>query len=96
MNNSREVVRVGREGWFPREVVSDVPRVTATGNETVLVEQHKGLIAYQPEEVVFRTASGLLTIRGSGLRFKRYTAGEAFVTGCIEGISMTGRGDERT
>ena len=61
----------------------------------MLVEQHKGLIAYQPEEVVFRTASGLLTIRGSGLRFKRYTAGEALVTGRIEGISMTGRGDER-
>lgn len=96
MNNSREVVRVGRERWFPQEVVSDVPRVTATGNETVLVEQHKGLMAYQPEEVVFRTASGLLTIRGSGLRFKHYTAGEALVTGCIEGISMTGRGAERT
>ena len=94
MNSSREVERVGREGWFPREIVSDVPRVTATGNEAVLVEQHKGLIAYQPDEVVFRTAQGLLTVRGSGLCFKRYAAGEALLTGCIEGISLTGRGGE--
>ena len=46
--NSREVGLVGREGWFPREVVSSVPKVTATGNEMVLVEQHRGLVAYQP------------------------------------------------
>ena len=95
MNSSREVRRMGREGWFPREVVSDVPRVTATGNEMVMIEQHKGLVAYQPDEVVFRTASGLMTIRGSELRFRRYAAGEALLIGHIDGISLTGRGGER-
>ena len=92
--NSREVGLVGREGWFPREVVSSVPKVTATGNEMVLVEQHRGLVAYQPEEVIFRTASGMLTIRGSGLRFKRYTAAEALLEGRVEDISLGPRGGE--
>ena len=94
MNSSREVGLVGREGWFPREVVSGVPRVTATGNEMVLVEQHRGLVAYQPEEVVFRTASGMLTIRGIGLRFKHYTAAEALLLGRVEDISLGQRGGD--
>lgn len=77
---------------FPKEVVSDAPRVTLTGAERVQVEQHKGLIAYQPEEVVFRVAMGRLTVRGEGLRFRLYTAGEAVLTGRIDGVSLGGQG----
>ena len=79
---------------FPKEVVSDMPRVTVTGNERVHVEQHKGLIAYQPEEVVFRVAAGRLTVLGKELRFRLYTSNEAIVTGYVDGVTMAG--GERT
>lgn len=75
---------------FPKEVVSDMPRVTMTGNERVHVEQHKGLIAYQPEEVVFRVAAGRLTVTGKELRFRRYTSGEAILTGHVDGVAIAG------
>lgn len=76
------------EGLFPAEVVKDVPRVTLTGSDHVYVEQHKGLMAYQPEEVVFRTSCGTLRIAGSELRLKRYAACEAEITGRVDGISV--------
>lgn len=85
-----------REELFPQEVISDVPRITMTGSQTVHVEQHKGLIAYQPEEVAFRTASGTLKIAGSEMRFKLYTSGEAVITGRIDGIALTGAGQGGT
>ncbi|MGN0970797.1 MAG: YabP/YqfC family sporulation protein [Aristaeellaceae bacterium] len=76
------------EGLFPAEVVKDVPRVTLTGSEHVYVEQHRGLLAYQPEEVVFRTGCGMLRIAGGELRLKRYTACEAEITGRVDGIAV--------
>ena len=79
-----------REELFPQEVISDVPRITMTGSQTVHIEQHKGLIAYQPEEVAFRTASGTLKITGGDMRFKLYTSGEAVLMGRIAGITLSG------
>ena len=78
------------EGLFPAEVVKDVPRVTLTGSDAVHVEQHKGLSAYLPEEIIFRTACGMLRIGGRELRLKRYTACEAVVTGEIRSVSIDG------
>lgn len=79
---------------FPKEIISDMPRVTMTGSERVHVEQHKGLIAYQPEEVVFRVASGRLTVTGQELRFRLYTSGEAILTGRVDSVAIAG--GERT
>lgn len=73
---------------FPREVVSNVPRITLTGREQLHIEQHKGLIAYSPEEIVFRTAIGLLRAEGEQMRFRLYTAAEALVVGRIGGLSF--------
>ncbi len=71
---------------FPREVTSNVPRITLTGCERVHIEQHKGLIAYSPEEIVLRTAVGLLRMTGQELRFSLYSAGEALIVGRIGSV----------
>lgn len=77
-------------GLFPKEIISGVPRVTLTGRNTVYVEQHQGLIAYQPEEVSFRTNCGQLNIAGKDMTFRLYTASEALIEGEIHSMSMTG------
>ncbi len=74
---------------FPREVVSGVPHVTLTGSELVHIEQHRGLMGCQTDEMVFRTASGTLTVRGDGLYLRRYTPEEAMVAGEIHQIQLT-------
>lgn len=73
---------------FPREVTSNVPRITLTGHERLHVEQHKGLIDYEPENIVLRTACGLMRVAGAGMRFSLYTAGEALITGRIDSVSF--------
>lgn len=77
---------------FPKEVTSHVPRMTLTGQELLHVEQHQGLLAYQPEEIRFRTSVGMLIVTGQSLRFRMYSAGEAIISGEIDGISVQSAG----
>ena len=77
-------------GLFPKEVISNVPRVTLTGHNLVYIEQHQGLIGYQPEEVCFRTSCGVLNIAGKDMTFRLYTSTEAMLEGDITAMSMTG------
>lgn len=80
------------EGVFPAEVASGVPCITLRGTQSVCVEQHRGLVGYQAEEIIFRTACGQVKITGQGLRFTVYTAQEATIEGQISGVSMSGGG----
>lgn len=80
---------------FPQEVVSDVPRVALVGRKQVLIEQHHGLLAYQPEEVLLRTGVGMLRIGGQELELHTYSATEAEVTGCIASVAFAEKGGAR-
>lgn len=77
---------------FPAEVTGKVPRITLTGHELLHVEQHRGLAAYQPEQLQFRTASGILTVTGRNLHFRLYSAAEALITGTVTGIVLEAEG----
>jgi len=77
---------------FPKEVTSGVPRITLTGHERLHVEQHRGLVACQPEEICFRTSIGLLHISGEGLHFMRYSSEEALIGGLIRSIAILPEG----
>lgn len=74
--------------FFPREVTSNVPRITMTGHERLRVEQHRGLIDYAPDSIVLRTSCGLMRIAGAGMNFGMYTAAEAVITGRIDSVSF--------
>lgn len=84
-----------RTELFPREVVSHVPRITLTGTGRLQVEQHQGLIGYQQEEVLFRTACGTLRVTGGALRFQAYTAGDALLVGRIDSVTLEAEGSRR-
>ena len=84
-----------RKEIFPQEVVSRVPRITLTGGGRLQVEQHQGLVGYQQEEVLFRTACGVLRVTGGGLRFQAYSAGDALLVGRIDSVTLAGEGSGR-
>ena len=83
------------EALFPREVTGKVPRLTLTGHELLEIEQHQGLVAYQPDVMQLRSSVGILQIEGAGLCFRRYTGNEAVITGRIDRVHVLCRG-ERT
>lgn len=78
------------EGIFPLELTSNLPKITMLGSQQVRIEQHKGLVIYQEDEVALQTSAGLLKLHGNNLSFAMYTSGEALITGQIDGISLCG------
>ena len=73
---------------FPKDVTSNVPRITLVGCERLHVEQHSGLIDYDSDHIVLRTARGLMCVTGAGMRFNLYTAGEAMIIGRIDSVAF--------
>lgn len=74
------------EEIFPREVTSKVPCVTLTGSELLHVEQHRGLVDYEPDNIILRTAVGLMRVGGAGMVFRLYNAQEAVIIGRIDSV----------
>lgn len=73
---------------FPKEVTSSVPLITLTGHEHLHIEQHRGLIDYEPENIVMRSTCGMIRIAGAGMLFKLYTAAEAVIVGRIDSVAF--------
>lgn len=80
---------------FPREVTSSVPRLTLTGRERLLVEQHQGMVECQEEAICLRTRCGLIRIAGNGLVCLRYSQAEALIGGEIVSVIFDGEGGRR-
>ena len=62
------------EELFSKEVISNVPRITLIGQELLHIEQHRGLIEYSPERIVFKASCGEICIDGAELYFALYSA----------------------
>lgn len=74
--------------FIPKEIVSNVPRLTLVGNESLQVEQHRGLLLCQPEEMRFRSTAGEIRITGRALGLQLYTAADAVIAGEISRIDL--------
>ena len=75
-----------RERFFPAELIRDLPHVPLTGDQMLSIEQHHGMVSYQPDCIMFRTSAGDLTVMGSDLSVSRYTECEAVLTGQISAV----------
>lgn len=73
---------------LPAEAVAGVPRVTVTGRERVLVENHKGLLSYTDTEVEVNGRAVRVRIRGDGLLLRAMDREMLLVTGTIFGIDV--------
>jgi len=66
---------------LPGDVVLNVPRVTIVGNAVVTIENHRGLVRYDPSSI---------TIGAGG--FQIVIEGESMVIGIVEAETITIRG----
>lgn len=71
---------------LPREVVLDLPRLTMVGNVQLYLENHRGVIAYDENQVRIGVNNGEIIIRGSNLQIKNLVAEELLIKGAIEGL----------
>lgn len=70
---------------IPIELLTDITRVTALGNELIYIENYKGIIEY--DENLIRLANKV-TIVGESLCIEEITNNEVFISGEINNIEF--------
>ena len=79
---------------LPKEVVSDIPKITVVGFEEVLIENYKSILEYEDYYIKINTHIGVVNINGFNLRLKEMTGDDIMVFGKIDRIDFESMTDE--
>ena len=84
----RDYSKVSKFLEIPREVISNVPKITITGFDEILIENFKGIIEYEDFFARISTAIGNININGFNLKLNQMTDDDLLVSGKIENIDF--------
>ena len=73
---------------MPREVVSEVPKITITGFDEIVIENFKGILEYEEFFVRISTYIGNVAINGFNMKLTQMNEEDIKVQGKIENISF--------
>lgn len=73
---------------IPREVGSEVPKITVTGFDEILIENFKGILEYEDFFARISTHIGNVNINGFNLKLSQMTEDDILVSGKIENIDF--------
>ncbi|OGO77228.1 MAG: sporulation protein YqfC [Clostridiales bacterium GWB2_37_7] len=71
---------------LPKDIILDVAKVTLIGSDSITVENHKGILEYNEDQIRVNTGSGVLIIIGSKLNIKSILQEEITITGEINSV----------
>ena len=71
---------------LPKDLILDVAKVTLIGSNNITVENHKGILEYNEDQIRVNTSSGILIIIGSKLNIKSILQEEITITGEINSV----------
>ena len=80
--------RLDRFLEIPKEVCSNLPKITVTGFDEMIVENHKGILEYEEFFVKINTYIGVLNINGFSLKLENMTNDDIKINGKIESIDI--------
>jgi len=82
------LLRVSRSFDLPADVVAGMPRIELIGREELRMEQHRGILAYGPEEIHISGGKLVVQVRGQGLELRAMNPTELLITGKISSVEL--------
>ena len=73
---------------IPDEIYTNVPKITITGFNEIILENYKGILEYEEFLVRINTYLGIININGYNLNLETMTNDDIRVTGKIESIDL--------
>lgn len=70
---------------MPLDMIKDYSRMTVIGNESILIENYKGIMEYEDEVI---RLSNNISILGNKLFIEEITDDEILITGEVKGIEF--------
>ncbi len=87
----KDYSRVSKFLEIPREVISNIPKITITGFNEIMIENFKGIIEYEDYLARISTEIGNININGFNLKLNQMTDDDILVSGKIENIDFENR-----
>ena len=84
----RSLKRLDKILEMPKEVYSNLPKITVTGFGELVIENYKGILEYEDYLVRISTHIGIININGLDLKLETMTNDDIRVTGKIENLEF--------
>ena len=79
---------------MPKEVCSNIPKLSITGFDEMIIENFKGILEYEEFFIRINTYLGIININGYNLNLENMTNEDIKITGKIESIDIERITDE--
>lgn len=73
---------------LPPEVLLDVPRLLWVGGRELTIENHRGLLEYNPRQIRIRVGHGEVVVEGARLEIQWMSGAEIVLTGHVHSVHM--------
>ena len=73
---------------MPKEIYTNMPKLTVVGFEEMVIENYKSILEYEEYFIRINTHMGILNINGFNLKLEKMTNDDIKITGTIESIDL--------
>ena len=80
--------KIGKILEMPKEVYTNMPKLTVVGFEEMIIENYKSILEYEEFFVRINTHIGILSINGFNLNLEKMTNDDIKITGTIESVDL--------
>lgn len=84
----KKINKIGKILEIPEEVYTNIPKITITGFDELILENYKGIIEYEENYTSISTYIGIIDIKGYNLNLEKMTNDDIKITGKIENIEL--------
>lgn len=94
MKENRRIRKINEILEMPREIVSNIPKITILGFNEMLIENYKGILEYEEFYIKVNTYIGVININGFNLKLNQMTEEDILIKGNIDSIDFENSTDE--
>lgn len=84
----RKPRKIDRMLEMPKEVYTNLPKITITGFDEIIIENYKGILEYEEFYVRINTHIGIINVNGFGLNLQNMTNDDIKITGKIDSLDF--------
>ena len=86
--NKNTMSRLNRILEMPQEIYTDMPKITISGFNEMIIENFKGILEYEDYYIRINTSLGIININGYELKLENMTNDDIKVKGKVESVDI--------
>lgn len=73
---------------LPKDIFLGCPNISLCGNREIYISNHRGILSYQPDELIILIKDYQIKIRGKSLNITSYSHDELTIEGYIRSMEF--------